>query len=348
MAKASESPVYNEESEAYVVASVLRTPSLLGELDLDPEDFFISDHRYLFEAILSLVEKGEEVNEATVVKQAADKVGTWVISRIMAELPDEVDFPHHAELVKEMKRRRQILAASEAVGKDLRTADITSEQAADRLQSTILNLNWPSRTSRMVFFSNAQVVGTSPPSYQVTVSSHNAKQARQIKLTSQDLDKPSTLKRKIREKLQINPLLPKNFDGFVHQLLQHAQAEEGPLDASEEETVCFWVREWFKTSAEAETPDELSHGYIDREDAYWFVAERLISFLSDRAKVKLTGPILWSVIRDRGGRKSKVFSLAGKKVRLWALDKSFFEEREPAEEEQLGIEKGGDLSWLEE
>ena len=348
MAKTPERTICNEESEAYVVASVLRDPSLLGELDLDPEDFFISDHRYLFGGILSLVEKSEEVNELTVAKETADKVGSWVISRIMADLPDDIDFLHHAEIVKELKHRRQLLAAVDTISKELRTAAISSEEAADQLQSTIQSLNWPSRTSRMVFFSNARVVGSFPPTYKITVSSHNRKQIKEIKFSSQDLDKQAVVKRKVREKLQINPVLPKNFDGFVHQLLQNAQLEEGPFDASEEANICYWIREWFKTAVEAEDPDDLTRGYLDREGAYWFVSERLNGYLSDRTKEKLTSPMLWSVINDRGGRKSKVFSLAGKKVRLWGLDKDFFEEHEPAEAEQLAMQKGDDLSFLEE
>ncbi|MBA7716962.1 hypothetical protein ES703_126047 [subsurface metagenome] len=187
----------------------------------------------------------------------------------------------------------------------------------------------------MVFFSNVRVVGSSPPTYKITVSSHNRKQVREIKFSSQDLDKQSVVKRKVRENLQINPVLPKSFDGFVHQLLQHARIEEGPFDASEEENICYWIREWFKTAVEAEDPDDLTRGYLDREGAYWFVSERINGYLSDRTKVKLTSPMLWSVINDRGGRKSKVFSLAGKKVRLWGLDKDFFEEHEPAEAETI-------------
>lgn len=355
MAKTSEKvPIYDDEAEAHVIASIVLEPSYLAETDLDPEDFFIDDYRHLFEAILSLRERGAEINQANVTREASPKVGNWVLPKITAEaLP--IECLYYADIVKELSRQRKLVGSVENTMKEFRKQRLSSQELADRLRLCLNSLDFPTNSSRVITVSNPRIIQASPPVYELTVSTTNGTTSADIKVTSADLDKPLVFRRKVREHLKINPLLPKQFDAFIHQLLQHAQTQLGPKDASTDENICFWIREWFTTAVEAEHHDDLAQGYLNRDGALWFSSERLIKYISERTKIKIDPSSFWAVIHDRGGRRSKVLSIANKKVRLWGLDKSFFEEEEPADSEQMPLEQTpekppigkDDLKWLE-
>lgn len=352
MAKAPEN-IYDEDAEAAVIGSVVLEPSYLADIDLDSEDFYIEDHRHLFQAILNLRERGEEITPATVNKEASTtKVGSWVLSRVMSEaLP--VECPQHVATVKEASSQRHLIGWMEETVKEFRKKPISSIELADKMRLCLDSVNLPTKNSRTITVSNIRILQAQPPIYKIRVATINGRTAADIKISSTELDQPPAFRRHIREYLQINPLLPKNekgkrdYDAFIHNILQQAKVEEGQEDAGFDDSVCFWVREWFNTASEAEDIGDLNLGYVSRDGARWFSAERLLRFISERGKLKLDRSGFWSVIHDRGGRKSKMFRLGSKTVRLWGLDESFFSEGEPAEGDQLELPPEDDLKWLE-
>ncbi|MGA2160200.1 MAG: DnaB-like helicase N-terminal domain-containing protein [Dehalococcoidia bacterium] len=348
MAKTLENPIFNEQAEGFVIGSLLQEPSCLAKVDLDPEDFYIQNHARLFEAILALKTRGEEISPATVIKETSGKVETWVVDRAIAHsLP--IDCLSHAATVKELSRKRHLLAAIEGALQAYRKDNLASAELADKLRLAIDTLKLPTKSSRTVSVTNPRIVQADPPSYKLTVTSSNGEKSAEIEITSEDLDKPATLRRIVREKLQINPLLPKQYDAFVHTLVQQAKVTSVQVDASADESTCYWIREWFAAGSEAEEVDDLTHGYVVREGARWFSADRLLRYMADRPKVKLSRSQLWSVISDRGGRKSKNMRVGQSVAKLWGVDEKFFK-LGVAEGEQIELGKTGeeeDLSWLE-
>jgi hypothetical protein len=132
--------------------------------------------------------------------------------------------------------------------------------------------------------------------------------------------------------------------------VQQAQVESEQADASAAESTYYWIREWFAGSSEAEDVGDLAHGYITRQGARWFSADRLLRFLADRPKMKLNRSQLWSIISDRGGRKSKNMRVGENVAKLWGIDEKFFTPG-VVEGEQMAMGKSGeeeDFSWLEE
>ena len=349
MARAQERPpIYDDKAEAAVIGSIIQEPSYLDKVDLDPEDFYMEDYRNIFAALIALKQRSEEITQATVVKEVSDTVAAWVIDKVVAEsLP--LDCLKDAATVKEMSRQRKLISALEQVLRDYRKDHLSSQELSDRLRLALGSIKLPSKTSRTIVITSPRIVKAQPPIYKLTVSTINGAVSGEIKIPSADLDKPAAFRRYVREHLQINPLLPKDYPGFVHSILQDAQIEEGQDDASYDESVCYWIKEWFKSISEAERASDLAHGYITRGKARWFQVERLLTFLSERAKIKLDRSGLWSVIHDRGGQKSRTFRLGDKVVRLWGIDESFFTEPELAEGDQMELPNDeDDLKWLEE
>jgi len=336
---------YDQDAERQVIGAIILEPSYLGQVDLDPADFYYSDHRRLFEIVLDLKQRGEEIKPEAVQKEVKSKEDEWALTRAVSEaLP--LDCLAQVERVKELSRQRHLASAVEKALRDCRKNNLTSTEFADRLRLALDSISLPSQTSRMITITNPRIVQAETPTYKLTVSSINGKNSVEIRLSSAELDKPASFRRHIREKLRINPLLPKQYEEFIHKIVQQAEVESEQEDASSGETVCYWIREWFGTASEVERADDLSRGYITREGARWFSVERLLGFLSEHGKIKLTRSNLWSVIHDRGGRKSKLFRIGKHVVRLWGLDESFFSEGQLAEGDQLKLEDD-DLKWLE-
>ena len=347
----------DEEAEQFVIASIIVDPDWFDEVDLDPADFTNEYMSKIFQAMVNLRQRDEHIDQLSVAREVSDEVPVWVISKIISELPTSMDCIHYAHRVKELSRKRQIVLLADKIITVAHKPDIDSRELADQLRTGLDALEFPSKGSRLVRFSNPRIITSDPPTYMVTVSSLNHRQSVDIRFTSTEFDNSTVFKRKIREKLNINPILPRGFDSLVDWLVRNSRPLPAPADASTEDTIYFWMREWFKTAIEAEHPEDLTQGYIEREGAYWFVKARMLNYLREKAKVKLSDSSFWPLIMNRGGRQSKVFSLAGKKVRLWGIDKKFFaEEEQPAEEEQMEMEvevekkpdELDDLSWLEE
>jgi len=274
------------------------------------------------------------------------KEDEWALTRAISEaLP--LDCLVQAERVKELSRQRHLAGAIEKALRDFRKNNLTSTELADRLRLALDSISLPSRTSRMISITNPRIVQTESPVYKLTVSSINGTNPVEVRISSAELDKPASFRRHIREKLRINPLLPKQYDEFIHKIVQQAEVESEQEDASSEETICYWIKEWFSGANEAEDVEDLNQGYIKREGARWFSAERLLRFISEHGKTKLNRSELWAVISDRGGKKSRNFRLGDKVVKLWGLDESFFSEEQEAPIEGDQLEMEDNLSWLE-
>lgn len=340
-------PIYDQDAERQIIGSVILEPSHLGQVDLDPTDFYFNEHRRLFEIIMDLKQRGEEIKQEAVREGVRSKEEEWALTRAVSEaLP--LDCPTQAARVKELGRQRYLAGSVEKALRDFRKDNLTSTEFADRLRLALDSVSLPSRTSRMITVTNPRIVQAETPTYKLTVSSANGRNPVEIRLSSSELDKPSSFRRHIREKLRINPLLPKQYDEFIHKLVQEAEVESEQEDASSGETVCFWIREWFGGANEAEEIEDLSQGYVSKDRAHWFSAERLLRYLSEHARIKLTRSNLWEVIHDRGGQKSRVFRLGEKTARLWGLSDEFFSEENTIVEGDQMVMGEDDLSWLEE
>jgi hypothetical protein len=350
MVKTLDSPIFDEQAESFVIGSILLDPSYLAQVDLDPEDFNVQNYARLFEAMLALKTRGEEISQATVIKEASGKVESWVVDKVIKE-SNPVDCLSHAATVKELSRKRHLLAAINGALQAYHKDNLSSAELADKLRLAIDTLNLPTKSSRAITISNPRIKQADPPTYQFSVTSSNGERTADITMNSEDLDQPAIFRRVVREKIQINPLLPKReqYDAFIHSLVQQAQVTSEQADASADESTYYWIREWFATGSEAEDVSDLAHGYIKREGARWFSADRLLKYLADKPKVKLNRSQLWSVISDRGGRKSKNMRVGENVVKLWGFDEKFFKPG-IVEDEQMALGKPGeeeDLSWLE-
>ncbi|MDD5703531.1 MAG: DnaB-like helicase N-terminal domain-containing protein, partial [Dehalococcoidales bacterium] len=334
-------PIYDQEAERQVIGAIVLEPAYLGQVNLDSADFYHDDHRRIFGIIIDMKQRDEEISPDTVRKLVADS-DVWTLTTAIAEaLP--LDCLAQAARVKELSRQRYLAGSIDKVLHDFRKDNLTSTELADRLRMVLDSISLPSRVSRMIKVSNPRIVQAESPTYKLNVSLIDGSNSVEIRLSSAEIDKPASFRRHIREKLRINPLLPKQYDEFIHQIVQQAVVESEQEDASTTETICYWIREWFNGANEAEDVEDLNQGYVKKEGARWFSAERLLRYLAGHVGLKLTRSQLWEAIHDRGGQKSRNIRLGEKVVKLWGINEQFFVTDKVAEGDQIRMDD--DLSW---
>ena len=347
-------PIYDADAEKYVIGSIIADPACLAKVDLDPNDFYINEYRQLYDAILNLCQGGEEITQASVMRIARGVPPHWLSAAISDA--DASEYGYYAETVGELGRSRRLIGfLRETLQQFNENGNMSSIDLADMVRLNLESFQLPTKKARTIRISEPKIISASPPIYIMTVSTFAGDISKEVQFNSIDLDTPKTFRRKVRECLEINPVLPKDFDSFIHGILQRAKTETAPGDTSREESICYWITEWFSTASEAEGIDDLAQGYVEKHEAYWFSPDRLANYISDRRKERLDRNGLWAVIHDRGGRRlDKVIRLGDKTARLWGLDKSFFERYTLAEEDQISLQaniddKGDeDLTWLEQ
>ena len=141
--------------------------SLLGSCMLDnfaiakildivtPEDFYHPQHRAIFDAFLSLFEKGEPIDIVTVSaylkKEKRLKVagGTEYLADLINKVPTAAHVEHYAQIVKEKSVRRNLIQASGEINETaFDAADF--EELLDSVERRIFSISERSRPQRFV------------------------------------------------------------------------------------------------------------------------------------------------------------------------------------------------------
>jgi replicative DNA helicase len=114
---------YNEEIEQVVIGSVLIDPTVFPNLAsfIKPEDFFLVRHRYIWEALLRLAERGELIeritlNDELMAHTQLDKIGgDAYISTLISSTPTAFYAETYARLIERDAVRRRLLEASDVI-----------------------------------------------------------------------------------------------------------------------------------------------------------------------------------------------------------------------------------------
>lgn len=118
-------PPFNAEAEDSVVASLLVDRSALDAITgiVQEQDFYRDQNRWAFAACKALWERGETVNQVTVLheltraEQLPPNGAAW-LSQIVGDLPTPVGVEHYAGIVhRDARYRRAISAASHIVAR---------------------------------------------------------------------------------------------------------------------------------------------------------------------------------------------------------------------------------------
>ena len=118
-------PPHSTEAEQSVLGSLLLDKELLPDIagKLNSEDFYMEQHREIFEAILDLYEQNKPVDLITVSEQLTkrgtlSRVGDYeYLSNLAVAVPTTANARHYAEIVEEKSILRKLIQASSEITK---------------------------------------------------------------------------------------------------------------------------------------------------------------------------------------------------------------------------------------
>jgi len=121
-------PPHNSEAEAATLGAMLLDPEAVGIVlrHLRPEDFYSGYNRNIYSAILSLFNKGQEVDLITLTDElrATGKLeasgGAAYATTLTSVVPTSANVEYYAKIVKDSSIRRSLLKiAAELTGGNL-------------------------------------------------------------------------------------------------------------------------------------------------------------------------------------------------------------------------------------
>jgi replicative DNA helicase len=142
-------PPCSDDAERAVIAAMLidRQAILTAATVVTAEMFVGGRHRHLFRAIQAISLRDEVVDPLTVAHQLESQGvlkeagGKDYLADLLDEIPTAANVAFHAEIVRGMARRRELMALGHRLQLEAAALDIPPETAFDRAAQTLLQLS---------------------------------------------------------------------------------------------------------------------------------------------------------------------------------------------------------------
>jgi replicative DNA helicase len=150
-------PPHDIDAEVSVLGALMIDPlSIIRVTDiLTPSDFYHPAHQAIFDAILTLFERGEPVDVLTVSlflkkeKKKKDSGGADYLAELVSNVPTAAHVEHYAKIVKELSVRRSIIHASSEINEEAFKSD-EFDSFLDSVEQKIFNISQKSRTQHFI------------------------------------------------------------------------------------------------------------------------------------------------------------------------------------------------------
>lgn len=131
---------YNQEAEEAVLGAILVNPTYYADVTqfLDGEDFFILRHRYIWEAMTRMQERGDKIDTLTLAadlrdhKQLGDIGGPAYLTQLVNNTPTSVHAVFYGRIVESASTRRKLMSLADTIkGIALNTEQTVSEAVTE-------------------------------------------------------------------------------------------------------------------------------------------------------------------------------------------------------------------------
>ncbi len=141
-------PPHSIEAEEAVLGSILINPDALHEVAsfLRADDFYLVRNSWVWEAILSLQERNEQIDYLTVVeelrrmKRLDDVGGPAYITRLINHTPSTIYTETYGRIVERAALRRRMLNAASAIARLAHEEDADINDIIDRAESALFEV----------------------------------------------------------------------------------------------------------------------------------------------------------------------------------------------------------------
>jgi len=140
---------HSEESERAVLAAILLSPRVLPVVSgrLLAEDFYLQRHQLLYQAMIDIQERGEEIDLRTLqahleLKGSFERIGGFAyLAGLDLDLPDLGRTETYVEIVKERSVRRRLVQSCTEIAAGCLDGGLDAETALHQAEETIFGLS---------------------------------------------------------------------------------------------------------------------------------------------------------------------------------------------------------------
>jgi replicative DNA helicase len=148
MTEAIQQVPHSREAEEAVIGGILINPECLREIDLTPDEFYNHSNQWIFETCQELYSRGKAVDYLTVTErldergQLSECGGPARLTGMIQSCPSSMHVPTYAEKVRNLARRRQVLAICNQLARSAYDFETDVNQfipdAIDRLARSVI------------------------------------------------------------------------------------------------------------------------------------------------------------------------------------------------------------------
>lgn len=148
-------PPHNLEAETATLGAVLLDPDALGRVltYIRADDFYRNAHKRVFEAVLRLFDRSEEIDLITLTHELRNEGsleaagGAGYVSSLTSAVPTSANVEYYARIVREMSLRRRLLAVSQEMIANAYDESVESRQIIEDAERRIFELGESQETA---------------------------------------------------------------------------------------------------------------------------------------------------------------------------------------------------------
>jgi replicative DNA helicase len=141
-------PPYDDEAEKAVLGSLLIDGDAITKIitPLNVEDFFIQQNQSIYDACLSVHDRGDTINQITVAQELAragkleDIGGVSYLSQLIATVPTSLHIESYAQIVSRLSTMRKLISASDRIAAIGYDAEADVDDALGRAEDILFKI----------------------------------------------------------------------------------------------------------------------------------------------------------------------------------------------------------------
>ncbi len=351
----------NVAAEEAVIGAMLTNADALKRASeiLTPTDFWSDELSTIFDVSVFLNDRQQEVNQQAVARELTNRNalndigGVSYLDKLIAAA-DAVAFSSNTSKVKNLSILRRIVKMSNKALKEafIPNADsIPILQDADVEFKALRNMANKGMGPRII---SLEILTSNPRKYRIRFSN-----SEDVDISIENLLNPGAVKHAIINALDFIPAFPKDWEGFMKNLLTSAKRSPAPPDADVKIEILDVIRDLFEARGEGKEASDLRSGSyaldeINGEEYYLFQKSAIVTYVKQQLDKRMSTADLWQLVYSWNGINQKdgrpISKRIGSSARtaLWALPVKVIDEGIIKKEDQIEIKDGKiDVSFLD-
>jgi replicative DNA helicase len=141
-------PPHDVEAEKAVIGSLLVDGDAIFKVapSLEPEAFFVPEHRWLYDACIRLYQRAEAINQITLARELAQKNrleevgGAAYLSHLVVSVPTSLHIEYYAQIVSRLYLMRRLISAASEIAAIGYRADADVDASINKAEDALFTV----------------------------------------------------------------------------------------------------------------------------------------------------------------------------------------------------------------